>query len=170
MFNKVLKNVLAFAGAAAILFSMGATASASTQDASVYAKFCKDGKGSSTISMMQKVVDGPCEITNLGNGTSQVVIPVTEFSHSMGIFSGDGKLTALVIGDETYEVTDYSDTDNDGYEEAEVSILVPTAKIDTTENTFTDVTAEYEITLGSAPLDMSSEADLYFSNSLAVYE
>lgn len=170
MFNKVLKNVVAFAGAAAIVFTMGATASANAQDAGVYAKFCKDGKGSGTISMMQKVVDGPCEITDLGNGTSQVVIPVTEFSHTMGIFSGDGKLTALVIEDVTYEVTDYEDTDNDGYEEGEVTIIIPTENIDTTENKFTDVTAEYDITVGSAPIDMSSEADLYFSNSLAVYE
>lgn len=86
-------------------------------------------------------------------------------------FTGQGMLTGLVIDGETYDVDSLGDVDGDNLEEGEITIVLPNEKIAVdSETVFTDVTAEYEITMGSAPADMSSEADLYFSSDLAAFE
>ena len=56
-------------------------------------------------------------------------------------------------------------------EVGEITIVFPNEKIAVDRETvFTDVSAENEITMGSAPADMSSESDLYCSSDLAAFE
>ena len=165
------KKAVGLATAATMMLAMSATAFAA--DGDVYAKFCRDGQ--SSVSMMQKVVDGPCTITQISDSYSEVTIAVTEFIHTQTVgsmtFTGQGMLTGLVIDGETYDVDSLGDVDGDNLEEGEITIVLPNEKIAVdSETVFTDVTAEYEITMGSAPADMSSEADLYFSSDLAAFE
>lgn len=167
--SKLFRNAVAVGAAATMVLSTVSPVFASSSTADIYAKFCKDGKGSGTVSMMQKAVDGACTVESIGDGTSEVTIPVEEFTHSMMGFSGQGKLTGLVVNGEAYAVESLGDTDGDGLDNGTVTIVLSDDKIKSDESVYTDVEAKYTITMGSIPSNMSSDADLYFSTTLAEY-
>src|SRR5699024_1515151 len=96
VFVMQFKKVVGLAAAATMMLAMSATAFAA--DGDVYAKFCKDGQGSGSVSMVQKAVAGKSEVTvDEAKDCYKITIPVKVFTHSMGSFSGTGQLTSLTV-------------------------------------------------------------------------
>ena len=169
------KKAVGLAAAATMMLAMSATAFAA--DGDVYAKFCKDGQGSGSVSMVQKAVAGKSEVTvDEAKDCYKITIPVKVFTHSMESFSGTGQLTSLTVNGEVYTADYENDGDNDPdtgvvtiWDTENVFVDEETGGFCVDTDTYLDVTTGYNILMGTYPMDMASDADLYFSSELAKY-